>query len=93
MFGKPEPEPAGYSYAPAPDLKPYEISLNSGTEFAKLVEGRSPDDIMPVIDEAMSLLKVVYPKCYDAIMAKLQSTGIRFPALAGAGFLMQIYFI
>ena len=68
---KPEPL-ASYSYAAPPDQKPYEISLNSGTEFARVVEGRSPDEIMPLMDEAMSLLASVYPACYDAIMRKLE---------------------
>lgn len=61
-----------YSYAPPPDQKPYEISLNSDTEFARMIEGRDPEEIMPLMDEAMSLLQVVYPKCYDAIMNKLR---------------------
>ena len=67
---KPEPSSA-YSYAASPDQKPYTISLDSGTEFAKVIEGRDPDDIMPLMDEAMTLLKAVYPACYNAIMDKL----------------------
>lgn len=63
---------SAYSYAPPPDHKPYEISLDSGTEFAQVIEGRDPEEIMPLMDEAMSLLQVVYPKCYDAIMNKLR---------------------
>lgn len=61
-----------YSYATPPDQKPYEISLDSDTEFARVIEGRDPEEIMPLMDEAMSLLQVVYPKCYDAIMNKLR---------------------
>lgn len=64
--------PAAYSYAAPPDQKPYEISLKSGTKFARVIEGRSPDEIMPLMDEAMSLLSSVYPACYDAIMKKLE---------------------
>jgi len=62
----------GYSYAPAPDQKPYAISLSSDTDFARVIEGRDPEEIMPLMDEAMSLLASVYPACYDAIMRKLQ---------------------
>lgn len=61
-----------YSYAPAPDQKPYTISLDSDTEFSRVIEGRAPEEIMPLMDEMMSLLQVVYPKCYNAVMAKLQ---------------------
>lgn len=62
----------GYSYALAPDQKPYTISLDSDTDFARVIEGRDPKEIMPLMDEAMSLLASVYPACYDAIMRKLQ---------------------
>ena len=61
----------GYSYATEPDRTPYTISLNSGTEFARAVEGRSPDEIMPIMDEAMTLLQTVFPQCYDAILRRL----------------------
>ena len=61
-----------YSFAPAPDQKPYAISLESDTDFARVIEGRDPEEIMPLMDDAMSLLASVYPACYDAIMRKLQ---------------------
>ena len=68
-------EPPGwlpqYSYAPAPDQKPYMISLDSDTEFARVIEGRDPEEILPIMDEAMTLLQAVYPACYNAIMSKL----------------------
>ena len=63
-----------YSYAPAPDQNPYTISLSSGTEFARVIEGRDPEEIMPLMDEAMTLLHSVYPACYNAIMKQLQQT-------------------
>ena len=61
----------GYSFAPAPDQKPYTISLDSDTDFARVIEGRDPEEIMPLMDEAMTLLASVYPACYNAIMKKL----------------------
>lgn len=64
---------SNYSYAPAPDQKPYAISLDSDTDFARVIEGRDPEEIMPLMDEAMSLLASVYPACYDAIMKKLSN--------------------
>ena len=79
MFGKAEqPEriadtsKTSYSYAPPPDQKPYLISLDSDTEFARVIEGREPEEIMPIMDEAMTLLQAVYPACYTAIMKKLE---------------------
>lgn len=63
---------SNYSFASAPDQKPYTISLDSDTEFARVIEGREPEEIMPIMDEAMSLLREVYPACYTAIMKKLE---------------------
>lgn len=74
MYGEPkQPEhQPEYSYAPPPDQKPYLISLDSDTEFARVIEDREPEEIMPLIDEAMTLLQAVYPACYNAIMKKLE---------------------
>lgn len=65
------PSVGQYSYAPAPDQKPYMISLDSDTEFSRVIEGREPEEVLPIIDEAMTLLQAVYPACYNAIMKKL----------------------
>ena len=71
-LGRAENALSNYSFAPASDQKPYAISLSSDTDFARVIEGRDPEEIMPLMDEAMSLLASVYPACYDAIMRKLQ---------------------
>ena len=63
---------SGYSYAPAPDQKPYTIALDSDTDFARVIEGREPEDVFPLLDEAMSLMQVAYPKLYSAVMDKLR---------------------
>lgn len=60
----------GYSYASPPET--YAVSLDSGTDFARLIDGKSPDEIMPVLDEAMSILQVAYPKLYNVIMDRLR---------------------
>ena len=67
-----ETAPSNYSYEPPPDQNNYTISLDSDTEFARVIEGRGPEEIMPLMDEAMTLLQAVYPRCYDAIMNKLR---------------------
>lgn len=74
MYGEPkQPEhQPEYSYAPPPDQNHYTITLNSGTDFARVIEGREPEEIMPIMDEAMTLLQAVYPACYTAIMKKLE---------------------
>ena len=58
-----------YSYASAPDQKM--IELDSDTEFARAVDGKGQQEVLPVIDELMSILQVIQPKLYNAVMDKL----------------------
>ena len=60
------------------EIEPYSISgSNPGityegeSEFAKLVHGRSQDDVMSVMDELMSTLHVMHPRLYDGVMNKI----------------------
>lgn len=65
-----QPEPT-YSYSPAPD-KPDDgyVNFDGDSEFAHLVDGRKQDEVWPVIDELMTALKTIYPRLYDAVLAK-----------------------
>ena len=57
-----------YSFAPAPD----EVIIADGeSEFARIIDGRSQAEVVPVLDELMSTLKIVQPKLYNAVMDKL----------------------
>ena len=47
------------------------ITYDSGTDFSKAINGRVVADVLPLIDEAMSLLASAYPACYNAIMNRL----------------------
>ena len=67
MFGE-EKNAEHYSFASAPETY---IQLDSGSEFANIVNGRSADDIMPVMDELMSTLQVIQPRLYTAVLSKL----------------------
>ena len=58
-----------YSYDPAPAEM---IGYYGDTEFAKLIEGRRPDDIWPIIDELMTTVQVVQPRLYDAVLRKIR---------------------
>ncbi len=57
-----------YSYAPAQE----KIGYFSNTEFSQALNGRSVDDVLPVIDELMSTLAVLYPRLYDGVMHKIR---------------------
>ena len=47
------------------------IDYDSDTEFSRMVHGRSAAEIMPVIDELMSTIKVIHPRLYNGVMNKL----------------------
>ena len=65
---EPDRVPA-YSYASGPDREEV-VSVGSGSEFAKAVDGRKPEDVWPVIDEMMEIIKAVYPRLYNAVLDK-----------------------
>lgn len=68
MFGGEKNAEQAYSYAPAPEMR---IEIESGTEFAEMVNGREQKEVMPVLDELMSTLKAIQPRLYDAVINKL----------------------
>lgn len=69
-INKAQPEES-YSYAPAPEPDDSYVMIESDTEFAKMIDGRRQDEVWPVVDELMSTVKMIYPRLYDAVMAKL----------------------
>lgn len=68
MYPDQKTEPAFYQMASG--INPV-IEYDSGTEFAKAVNGRDPSEIIPVFDELMTTLQVLHPRLYDGVMNKL----------------------
>ena len=68
MFGE-EKEAEHYSYAPAPDRNI--IDFDSDSEFARAVDGKLQEKIMPVLEELMETLRIIQPKLYHAVMDRL----------------------
>lgn len=71
LFGeekKAEQSPS-YSYAPAPIRNTIEI--DSESEFARVIDGREQQEIMPVLDELMETLRIIQPRLYEVVMEKL----------------------
>ena len=65
-----EPAPkfdGNYSYSQPPD-----IDYVGDSDFAQLVNGRNPTEIMSVMDELMDTLKVINPRLYSGVMRRLQ---------------------
>ena len=70
MFGEEkEAEQSSYSYAPAPVQNTIEI--DSESEFARAIEGKSMDEVLPIVDELMDTLQIIQPRLYNAVMMKL----------------------
>ena len=67
MFGE-EREPE-YSFAPAPVRNT--IQFDSDSEFARAIDGRSMDEVLPIINELVETLSIIQPRLYDAFMGKL----------------------
>ena len=76
LFGEdPAPEnepPQVYSYSKEPISEPpEEITYDSGSEFSEAISGKHQEDVWPVIDELMDVLKTINPRLYDGVMRKL----------------------
>lgn len=73
MFGEEKdagPLP-GYSYAMQTDPEPI-IMNNSGSEFARAINGRPQDEVWPLMDEMLDTIRAVHPRLYRAVMQRLR---------------------
>ncbi len=61
-----------YSNASKPIMNE-KAEYQSETEFGQVIAGMDINEIMPVMDELMTTLKVLVPKLYDGVMLKLSS--------------------
>ena len=68
MFGEEKDAEPSYSFAPAPVAV---IETDRDSDFARAVDGKEQERVIPVLDELMQTLSVIQPKLYDAVMAKL----------------------
>lgn len=70
MFGEEkQAEPTqSYSYASAPESL---IEYDGESEFAKSIDGRKQDEVLPILEELMQTLQVIQPRLYNAVMNKL----------------------
>lgn len=58
---------AGYSFA-----SPGAVQFSGQSEFARAVNGKPQEDVWPVIDELMALVKSMNERLYNGVMRKLQ---------------------
>lgn len=71
MYGRKTEQPSftGYSTASAST-----ISYVGDSDFAKAMSGKNTNDIMPILDELMSTVQILYPRLYDSVMIKIENT-------------------
>lgn len=70
LYGEGNEAVPAYSFAPAPERKAV-IQAESGSEFADAIDGKEWEEVLPVMDELMSTLKIIQPRLYSAVMDKL----------------------
>lgn len=58
---------SGYSLSAPPGT----IQFEGQSDFAKLINGKEQEDVLPVIDELMDTLKVLNERLYNGVMRKL----------------------
>jgi hypothetical protein len=65
---------SGYSFAPPPEqVEKPTIDYSSDTEFGRLIAGKDPEKIWPVVDELVSeAVRAFNPKLYQAFLRKLR---------------------
>ena len=68
-----EPLPA-YSYSPPPDEVENTINYESDTEFGRLIYGRDPAEVWPIVDELVTeAVQAFNPRLYEAFLRKIKS--------------------
>lgn len=72
MYGQAEPPAMQSGYGYSFDAGVSGIGYYGDTEFARMIEGRSADDVFPVIDELMTTLQVINPRLYAAVLRKIR---------------------
>lgn len=71
MFPDKSVKEDNYSFD-APPITHQVIEYSGDSEFAQAIQGRTVDEIMPIIDEIMDALKVLNPRFYASIMRKIE---------------------
>ena len=77
LYGKPsesESVPAlpAYSYAAPPEQVETIIDYQGDTDFAAVIDGRRADDVWPVMEELMEVLRRTNKPLYNATIRKIQ---------------------
>lgn len=67
------PPQLSYAYAPPPGTVGNMIDYESDTEFGRLIRGRDPSEVWPLVDELVSeVLAVLNPRLYEGFIRRLK---------------------
>ena len=77
LYGKPSesdtaPALLAYSYAAPPEQVETIIDYQGDTDFAAVIDGRRADDVWPVMEELMEVLRRTNKPLYNATIRKIQ---------------------
>lgn len=77
LYGKPSesdtaPALPAYSYAAPPEQVETIIDYQSDTEFSAVIDGRRADEVWPVMEELMEVLRRTNKPLYNATIRKIQ---------------------
>ena len=64
-------QPQGYSFMPEPSTASSLIQTSGDSDFSRIINGRTQQEIIPVLEELMDTLQVIQPRLYTAVMDKL----------------------
>lgn len=71
LFPSTTEEVQAYSYHP-PEKQVEEVTYESDSEFSQAIRGKSINDVLAVVDEAMDVMKVMLPRLYAGVLRKLE---------------------
>lgn len=70
--GKNADQIQGYSFLPEPVSEDPAIHNPSGSEFARVIDGRKQEEVWPLMDEMMDTIRAIHPRLYRAVMDRLR---------------------
>lgn len=77
LYGKTEEPPAMPTYSLAAptvtETAETVIKYDSGTEFSRVIHGRSAAAVWAVMDELMTVICSIYPRLYNATLNKIDT--------------------
>lgn len=74
LYGKEKEQPEQapvYSFASEPEPRYPIIDYDGDSEFAQEIDGRRQDEVLPVIDELMDVIKATNPRLYAGVIRQL----------------------